>query len=386
MNVRLEPAEAQRYLDLAQSVYRDLVQEVITVAQIPAPTFEEEARGLYVRERMAAVGLSDVVIDEVGNVIGRLPGTGGGPVVLLAAHIDTVFPAETDLTVKVDGDILRGPGVGDNAASVAVMLWTAELLRRSGTKLQGDVIFVATVGEEGLGDLRGIRAAMERFGDDVSYVVPLDGSLGGMVRQGLGSRRFRLVVKAEGGHSWGAFGASSAIHGIAKMVAAIADLRVPSTPKTTFNVGTISGGNSVNSIAAHAEALIDLRSLDQNELRKLEDRVRRIVHDVALATSVQAQLELIGDRPTGLIPDDHPLCMAVRAVHQMMGIQTRVYPSSTDGNIPLSMGIPSVTVGVTLGGNGHRLDEYIHAPPLAKGLGQVLLLLNVLQSLRPTRG
>lgn len=381
MNFRLETATVQRCQDLAHSVFHDLVREVITLSQIPAPTFAEQARGLYVKERMAAVGLQGVTIDEVGNVIGRLPGTGGGPVVLLAAHIDTVFPAETDLTVKVDGDILRGPGVGDNAASVAVMLWTAELLRRSETRLQGDVIFVATVGEEGLGDLQGIRAVMERFQHEVTYVVPLDGSLGGMVRQGLGSRRFRLAVTGEGGHSWGAFGASSAIHSIAKMIAAIADIRVPATPKTTFNVGMVSGGNSVNSIAAQAEALIDLRSLDQTELRRVEDRVRRIVHDTAIATSVRAQLDLIGDRPPGAIAEDHPLCDAVRAVHQKMGIQTRVYPSSTDGNIPLSMGIPSVTIGVTLGGNGHRLDEYIHAPPLARGLAQVLLLLRVLQSM-----
>lgn len=381
MRFKLQTDLADRYLDLAQAVYRDLVQEVIGIAQVPAPTGQEQERALHVKERMRSVGLQEVTIDATGNVIGRLPGSGEGPVVLLAAHIDTVFPIETDVTVHVDGDVLRGPGVGDNSASVAVMLWAAELLRRTGARLQGDVIFVATVGEEGLGNLRGIRAVMDTYRQQVDYVVPLDGSLGGLVRHGVGSRRFRLVVEAEGGHSWGAFGAPSAIHALAKMVAAIADIRVPPTPKTTFNVGTISGGTSVNTIAAHAEAVIDLRSLDQVELRRLEDRVRRIVHDVAVATSVRAELELIGDRPTGWIADDHPLCEAVRVVHDFMGIQTRVYPSSTDANVPLSMGIPAATVGVHLGGNGHRLDEYIHAPTLPKGLGQVLLLLHVMQEL-----
>lgn len=381
MNVQGETPVIRQLLDLAQAALPQVVQEVIEICQIPAPTFEEQQRTQHVRDRMTALGLADVKADEVGNVVGRLSGTGRGPAVMLAAHIDTVFPMGTDVTVKRDGDILRAPGVGDNSASVAAMLHTARLLQEGSVRLDGDVYFAATVGEEGLGNLRGIRRVMEEYGARVDYVIALDGSLGSMVRQGVGSRRFRLTVTAEGGHSWGAFGSPSAIHSLGRIIAQIADIRVPTSPKTTFNVGLISGGTSVNTIAAQAEAVIDLRSLDVDELRRLEEKVKRIAADVCRQSGVTHAFELLGDRPTGAISDDHPLCQAVRRVHHQMGLQTRVYPSSTDGNVPLSLGIPSVTVGVTLGGNGHRTDEYIHASPLGRGVGQLLLLLLDVQKL-----
>jgi acetylornithine deacetylase/succinyl-diaminopimelate desuccinylase-like protein len=381
VNQQIDTPVARRFLDMAQTVLPALVQEVITICQIPAPTFEEEQRAAYVLERMTALGLDEVALDAVGNVSGRIRGTGEGPVLLLAAHMDTVFPKETDVRVRSEGEVLRAPGVGDNSASVAVLLHVAELLRKSDVQLPGETIFVATVGEEGLGNLRGIRSAVERYGPEVDYVIALDGSLGSMVRQGVGSRRFRLLVNAEGGHSWGAFGSPSAIHSLGRMIAHISEIRVPTNPKTTFNVGTIKGGTSVNTIAAQAEAVIDMRSLDLEELKRLEERVKRIVTDVARQTGVATQMELLGDRPVGMIPEEHPLCQLVHTVHQRLGIQTRSYPSSTDGNVPLSLGIPTVTVGVTLGGNGHRFDEYIHTTPLSRGLGQVLLLILAAQEL-----
>ncbi len=375
MNPYLDTPVASRLLTMAEEALPRVVREVIAICQIPAPTFDEGRRGEYVQARMNEIGLSDVQRDAVGNVTGRIRGKGKGPTLLLAAHIDTVFPLETDVTVRSDGEILRAPGVGDNSASVATMLHTARLLLEADVELAGDVIFAATVGEEGLGNLYGIRAVMDAFRQEVDYVLPLDGSLGGLVRESVGSRRFKVIVKTDGGHSWGAFGAPSAIHSLGRMIAQISEIRVPAHPKTTFNVGVISGGTSVNTIANHAEAVVDLRSLDRDELLKLEEKFRRIVSTVASHTGVTAELELLGDRPTGWISEEHPLCQLVRDVHAQMGIQTRSYPSSTDGNIPLSMGIPAVTVGVTLGGNGHRLDEYIHTSPLAKGLGQALLLI-----------
>lgn len=381
VTLRMENPAVRRLLQRAEAVLPEVIEELITICEIPAPTFQEERRTQYVQQRMTELGLHGVTVDAVGNVVGRIPGTGGGPTLLLAAHIDTVFPMETEIRVRRDGEILRAPSVGDNSASVASMLWVARLLLEEKVSLAGDVIFAATVGEEGLGNLRGIRSVMERYGDEVDYVLALDGSLGSMVRQGVGSRRFRLVVQGEGGHSWGAFGTPSAIHSLCRMVTRISELRVPANPKTTYNVGNISGGTSVNTIAARAEAILDLRSLDRAELKRLESRVRRIVAEVARETGVSADLELLGDRPIGSIPEDHPLCVLVRTVHREMGIQTRSYPSSTDANIPLSMGIPAVTVGVTLGGNGHRLDEYIHTSPLPRGIGQILLLLLAAQSL-----
>lgn len=376
-----ERPTALRLVAGAETALPDLVQEVIAICQIPAPTFHEEERAAYVAHRMTEVGLQEVSRDAAGNVIGRLRGRGTGPNLLLAAHLDTVFPAETDVTVRAEGEILRAPGVGDNSASVATMLHAARLLVESDVSLAGDVIFAATCGEEGLGNLEGMRTLVRALQLEIDYVIALDGSLGGMVREAVGSRRFRLLVTTSGGHSWGAFGAPSAIHSLGRIIARISELRVPAHPKTTYNVGLISGGTSVNTIAARAEAVLDLRSMDRAELIRLEERVQRIIRAVERETGVKAALELLGDRPTGAIPDEHPLCTLVRAVHRELGLQTRTYPSSTDGNIPLSMGIPAVTVGVTLGGNGHRLDEYIYTSPLARGLAQVLLLVLGVQEL-----
>lgn len=377
----LESPIAGRLLAQAEHALPELVQEVISICQIPAPTFQEQQRAAYVQKRMIEIGLVDVHQDEIGNVVGRLRGQGTGPSLLLAAHLDTVFPLETDVSVQQDGEILRAPGVGDNSASIATMLHAARLLAESDVSLPGDVIFAATCGEEGLGNLEGIRAVVEALQDEVDYVAALDGSLGGLVREGVGSRRFRLVVTTNGGHSWGAFGAPSAVHSLGRIIAQISELRVPLHPKTTYNVGLISGGTSVNTIAARAEAVIDMRSLDRTELLKLEERVRRITLSVARETGVSVRLELLGDRPSGSIPEDHPLCQLVRSIHRELGLQTRSYPSSTDGNVPLSMGIPAVTLGVTLGGNGHRTDEYIFTGPLVKGLSQVLLLVLGIQRL-----
>jgi len=381
VHAQLDSATASRLMESARAVSLDLTQEVIAISEIPAPTFQEENRSNYIHRRMVQIGLSSVKSDQLGNVVGRIIGIPEGPTILLAAHIDTVFPIDTNVTVQIDGDVLRGPGVGDNSASVAVMLFMAKLLIDSGTSFAGTLLFAATVGEEGLGDLRGMRQLVAQYQEQIDYVVALDGSMGSLVRQAVGSRRFRITVSGEGGHSWGAFGTPSAIHTLGQIIAKISAIRVPANPKTTFNVGTISGGTSVNTIAANAEAVLDLRSIDPVELRRLEERVRRIVAEEVRHGGLRVELELIGDRPAGSIPDDHELCRLVREVHQQIGIQTRSYPSSTDANIPLAMGIPAVTVGVTVGGNGHRLDEYIHVSPLSKGLCQMILLLQALQRL-----
>lgn len=377
----LESPTARKLAVLAREHQAELLQEVMQIAAIPAPTGEEGERAEHVASRMRLVGLSDVQVDSVGNAIGFLPGSGEGPRLLVAAHLDTVFPKTVDVRPRLEGDLLHGPGVGDNSASIAVMLWAAKLLQAAEVKLSGTVIFAATVGEEGLGNLRGMRAVFDRFGDQVDYCLPLDGSLGGMVCQSVASRRFKLVVQTGGGHSWGSFGVPSAVHSIARMITGITSIRVPTHPRTTFNVGTISGGTSVNTVASAAEAVIDLRSLDMQELQRLEDKVRAVCQEVGRHDSVQWELQLLGERPGGSIAEDHPLCLLVRAVHSELGLTTRVYASSTDGNIPLSRGIPAATVGVTLGGNGHRLDEYIHTAPLGLGLAQVMLLLYTAQQL-----
>ena len=360
----------------------DTIEELIRLAQIPAPTFAEGRRAGYVEERMRSLGLADVRRDGIGNVCGTWEGTQAGePAILLAAHMDTVFPEETDLTVKREGTKLTGPGVGDNASNLAGLLAVAEALVRQALRLHRPVIFAATVGEEGLGDLRGIRHLMEHRRAEVGWVIAVDGGIGGLVHQGVGSRRLRLSCLAQGGHSWGAFGAPSAIHVLGRIIAEISRLSVPGRPRTTFNVGVISGGTSVNTIAPEAQALIDLRSVDGHELQRLEERVRRVVEQVSASARTRYQLDVIGDRPTGSIPATHPLVQAVRKVHRHLAIETRVVPSSTDANIPLHMGVPAVTVGVTAGGNGHLVDEFIHTGPLVKGLQQLALLLALGQDL-----
>ncbi|BDG59339.1 M20/M25/M40 family metallo-hydrolase [Caldinitratiruptor microaerophilus] len=377
----LQSPVAERIVQRAHELRDEVVAELIGIAQVPAPTFHEERRALHVLERMRAAGLVDLEIDAVGNVVGRLPGQSreARPRILVAAHLDTVFPMETDVTVRFEGDLLRGPGVGDNAAGVAVLLWAPRLLREVAGTLPADVLVAGTVGEEGLGNLRGMRALMERFGDQVDAVIALDGSLGGLVRQGVGSRRLRIQVETEGGHSWGAFGNPSAIHVLCRIVSRITEIPVPKDPKTTYNVGLIEGGTAVNAIAAHAAAVIDLRSVDGASLSRLEARVREIAARQAAQAGATVHISVVGDRPVGSIPEDHPLCRAVMRAHERLGIQTRIYPSSTDANIPLAGSIPAVTIGVTLGGNGHRLDEYIQIPPLSTGLAQVALVLLALQ-------
>lgn len=379
----LQTPAARQLQQLAYQHLSDVLEEAVTLAQIPAPTFAEQARAAHVKRRMAVIGLTDIDADEAGNVVGRWPGSGGGPTLLLAAHMDSVFPADTALRVRREADTLHGPGICDNASGLAAMIWTAHILARSNFRLAGDVLFAATSGEEGLGDLRGMREVMRRFGSQVDYVIPVDGSLGGMVRQAVGVRRLEVTVTAEGGHSWGAFGATSAVHVLGRIIARLSEIRVPQNPKTTYNVGVISGGTSINTIAAVARAQIDLRSISPEELKRLEAQVRRMVQMTAEDGGARADLTVIGDRPVGSIAESHPLCQAVRAVHQHLNIQTRVYPSSTDGNIPLSQGIPAVTIGVTIGGNGHRTDEYIHTAPMAKGLAQILLVLLAAQQLEP---
>lgn len=376
MDVLRSPV-ADAIIRKAQELRDRVVAELVGIAQVPAPTFHEERRALHVLERMREAGLAGVARDEVGNVVGHMPGRapGGRPRILLTAHLDTVFPLDTDVTVRFDGDVLRGPGVGDNAAGVAVLLWTPRLLREVVGSLSGDLIVAATVGEEGLGNLRGMRGLIDRWGQSIDLVVVLDGTLGGLVRQGVGSRRLRIEVETEGGHSWGSFGAPSAIHALCRMVARITEIPVPREPKTTYNVGLIQGGTAVNAIAAHAEAVVDLRSVDGASLGRLEQRVREVVARQATQCGVNVRISVVGDRPVGSIPEDHPLCQAVLRVHERLGIHTRIYPSSTDANIPLAGSIPAVTIGVTVGGNGHRLDEYIQVEPLGLGLAQVALVL-----------
>lgn len=349
----------------------ELVRETIAITEIPAPTFSEERRARYVAEQFLAAGLEDVTVDGVFNVTGVLPGASGGPVVLLAAHLDTVFEGLDQVKVRRVGQEIYAPGVRDNSASVAALVVLARALVEAGVHTRQPLVLAATAGEEGLGDLRGMRALVDCFGPRLGYVVGVDGGLGGIVNRGIGSRRLKVTTRARGGHSWVDFGAPSAVHAMGKMIASISAIPVSKDPKTTFNVGMIQGGTSVNSIAAESTMLVDMRSVDPENLARLEHEVRGILLAVAAAEPVELEIEVVGDRPAGSLPADHELVQLVTAVQAGLDIDSRLSTGSTDANIPLSRGIPAVTFGVTTGANNHAMSEYADIPPMVTGILQL---------------
>lgn len=365
----------RQVLDRIPGMKDGFIQEIVGVAEIAAPTFFEGERAQYISRRFREEGLSGITLDEAGNVYGRWPGKGDEKETLLVvAHLDTVFPLGTDVTVREEAGRLHGPGVGDDSAGLAALILLARLLKQHRIATRKTVILAGSVGEEGLGDLKGMKALMDRFRGQVQTVIGVEpGPLGRIVNRGVGSRRFKVTCRTEGGHSWGAFGKPSAIHSLGRMIAGIAGIKVPQDPRTTFNVGLISGGTSVNTIAPAAEMIIDLRSVDQSELLRLEAQVKELVEGIAGRDRVNVSFQLLGDRPAGGIGDEHPLVKTIEAIHGYLGIKSVRQASSTDANVPFSLGIPAVTLGLTQGANGHRTDEYIDTAPLTLGLQQLFL-------------
>jgi acetylornithine deacetylase/succinyl-diaminopimelate desuccinylase-like protein len=352
-----------------------LVQRVLDLAceiqQIPAPTFAEGDRAAFVRQRFEAEGLSDVEQDALGNVVARLPGRSpDSRPVLVTAHMDTVFPASTPLTLNRQADRIGGPGIGDNSLGVAGLfglLWSL-----GADRLPGDLYLAANVSEEGLGDLRGMRAVIDRLGDRVRATIVLEGmALGHIYHAGLAVRRYRITARTEGGHSWLHFGRPSAIHELMRLGVRVTELMLPVAPKTTFNIGTVSGGTSINTIAREAAFDLDLRSESPAILQGLAERVLGLAADGS-APGVEFVTEVIGDRPAGAIPHDHPLVqLAVRALNDS-GVASHTFEiGSTDANLPLSRGLACVCVGLTRGANSHRPDEYIETRDLDRGLESV---------------
>jgi acetylornithine deacetylase/succinyl-diaminopimelate desuccinylase-like protein len=353
-----------------------IVETAIAIQQIPAPTFDEAQRGADVAERMRALALADVRIDAVGNVYGRRAGHAGGPGLLIAAHLDTVFPAGTNLAVRRDGARIYGPGLGDNSMGVAALLHLAQALGQADVANAGDIWFVANVGEEGLGDLRGMRAAVDTLGDRIGAAIALEGcDPGRIIHAGLGVRRYQISTAARGGHSWSDFGAPSAIHALVRLAARLTQLDVPKEPRSSFNIGVIDGGSSVNTIAEHASLLLDLRSAAPGGLGALIDQVEQIIASAREAEpGVTFRIETVGDRPAGGIAREHALVQLAGAAYLAEGIDSTYEIASTDANIPLSRGIPAVCIGVCDGGNAHRLDEYIEPLRLPRGMRALLWL------------
>lgn len=357
-----------------------LIDLCIAIQQIAAPTDDESRRAAWVEHYFQELHLADIHVDARYNVYGRLPGRRARPALLVSAHTDTVFPLETDLTVRVHEaeDRIYGPGLGDNSTGVAGLLLLARTVRRLPSP-PTDIWFVANTGEEGLGDLRGMRAVVDRLAPQIGACIVLEGmGLKRVVHRALGSRRYRITVRAPGGHSWSDFGMASALHVLALLASELVQMQPATNPRTTFNIGRMNGGTSVNTIAQTAWLELDLRSEGQNALQQITEQAMTIVaryQSVAWQQKgVYVEAAVIGDRPGGAIADDHPLVRATfrsLAYHGIVGNpQLRI--SSTDANIPLSRNMPAVCIGITEGGNAHRLEEWITPSLLTTGMKHLL--------------
>jgi tripeptide aminopeptidase len=366
-------SELQRLRLAAQQHVEAVACLAQRICEVSAPTGQEHARAQLLASLWQERGYTPE-IDAVSNVYARRPGQRkGAPLLLLLAHLDTVFPASTPIVVRRAGDILAGPGISDNSVSLAAMVHTFELLDELAMQTAGDVVAVANVGEEGLGNLLGARTAVERYRRHLGAVIAIDGGLGHVTHGAVGSKRWRITVRGPGGHSYGSFGTPSAIHGLSRIIAALADLQVPQTPKTTFNVGMIEGGTSINTIAASATALFDMRSRDIEQLNLLAERAREMIEQKA-GPGLITEIEILGERPAGERSLNDPLVQLAGEILRWLGIEPRYGSSSTDANIPISLNIPAVCVGVTYGERAHTLEETLAITPIGNGLAQLTRL------------
>jgi tripeptide aminopeptidase len=358
--------------ELANSVTELAVQ----IQQIPAPTFDEKKRAEFVCALFAEEGLVDVSMDEAGNAYGRLKagqhGAAAAKPLIVSAHLDTVFPLNTDLTVTRTTGQLHGPGLGDNSLGVAALFGLLWMLGDRRIEPRGDIWFVANTCEEGLGDLRGMKAVVERFGANVQAYLVLEGlALGHVYHRAVGVKRYRVTARTPGGHSWSDFGRPSAIHELSKLIVQLTSLELPTQPRTTMNVGKISGGTSVNVIASEASLDLDLRSEGQDALIGLISAVEKLIQN-ANRTEVRMEAQVIGQRPVGQISPHHPLVRLGEECLHEVGVNAILTSGSTDANIPLSKGYPAVVLGISTGGSAHTVHEFIYTEPVAPGLDQLL--------------
>jgi tripeptide aminopeptidase len=360
-----------------------VVLDQIEMTAIPAPGFDETARGLAMKQKFADLGLRNVRIDRAGNVIGERPGRAARPNLVVAAHLDTVFPKGTDVRVTREGSVLRAPGIGDDGRGLGVLLGVIRALDAGRVQTAGTITFVADVGEEGLSDLRGMR---ELFGvtlkGQIDAFVSIDGAGFGITNVGVGSHRYRVTFHGPGGHSFGAFGLVNPVHALGRAVGRIADLQVPRAPKVTFNVGRIGGGTSVNSIASEAWFEMDMRSSDQPALAAIDAGFQKAVDEAVRDENnrwnngrLTVTRDLVGDRPAGRTADTTSIVRMAVAVNTALGLPVGLDEGSTDANLPMSLGIPAITIGGGGKGTGaHSPAESFDTTDSWKGTDRVLLL------------
>jgi len=354
------------------------------LTEIPAPPFREAQRAGAVKELLAEAGLA-VNTDKTGNVIAELPGANEKEIVIVAAHLDTVFPAGTDVRVRREGSRMTAPGISDNGAGIAALLALARAVQFARVKPQRTILFAGDLGEEGEGNLRGMRALVDAYRSKLKAVVVLDGSATDHVTtKALASRRLEALITGPGGHSWSDFGMPNPINALVRGSVRFINTKVPPNPRTTFNIGQIEGGTSVNSVPYEARLKVDIRSESEEELTRLDSALRESIAagvrdemDSARDRSkgkLEWKVELLGSRPGGELAPDSPLLAALRAADEMVGNQSRIERSSTDANIPLSLGIDAISIGAGgSGGGAHSLQEWYDSAGREAGLKRALL-------------
>ena len=384
----LSSAEVARAFRFFETNAEAITAEHIRICSIPASPFNEQERAEYLSKKFSELGLSEVEVDEEGNCLGLIQGASRSPLMVVSAHLDTVFSKETDFTVVRRENRLLAPGIADDGCGLAALIALAQAIQTERIPIEGSILFVGTVGEEGEGNLRGVRYLLTkgRWAAKVDAFVSFDGpGVDRITNRALGSRRYRVEMVGPGGHSWGDFGLPNPVHAIGRAISRLAVYPAPKEPRTTFNVGRIEGGTSVNAIPDKATMEVDLRSAAENELRRLDAFFRRAMRDAVDEENIKRRagdpelklkVDLIGERPTGETPSDSPLVELAIATTRMLGFEPRLDQSSTDSNLPISLGIPAITLGAGgTSGYSHTLDEWYDPRHRDQGLKRGLLVI-----------
>ena len=354
------------------SLMNRILDLAVQIQQIPAPTFRERERAEFIRKLFADEDLKDVSLDSVNNVYARLPGAGRADPLVVSAHLDTVFASDSVGTSSRETGRIHGAGIGDNSLGVAALFGLLWMLRERAATLAADIWLVADSCEEGLGDLRGMKEVVARFGNRVRAYLVIEGmALGQIYHRAVGVRRYRVTITTQGGHSWSDYGMPSAVHEMAELVTQITSLPVAAAPRTTLNVGMIAGGSGVNVLASEAQFELDVRSETEEGLGEIVAHVERRLR-AAQRPGVNVDIQVIGERPPGELPLDHPLLKLAGECLSEQGIQPTFTAGSTDANVPLSRGLPSLVIGITTGGGAHTPQEYIDIAPVKQGMQQLV--------------
>jgi len=382
-SILLQTPAVRTAIEFAKTDEMRTIDDQIRICEVEAPPFQEAKRAELYATMFRDAGLKNVRTDAEGNVIGERPGANARPNVVVSAHLDTVFPRGTDVKVRRDGYVLRGPGIGDDCRGLADMLAVARALNKAGVSTPGTVTFVGTVGEEGLGDLRGVKRLFnETLKGRIDRFVSIDGQGLSVSHVAIGSARFRVTFKGPGGHSFGSFGVVNPIHALGRALARIADFQVPGSPRTTFSVGRLGGGTSINTIASEAWMEVDLRSGDTLALRALEKQFRQAVADAVAqentrwnSSALTVSIETVGMRPAGRLPSSAPIVQTAISVSKALNLPLSFSEGSTDANFPLSLGIPAVMIDAGGYGTGaHTEGEVYDATDAWKGTQRAILL------------